>query len=63
MNTHHGRSDGVRVSGGHLCVQHRSTDRGGSRDLEPMATTCGARNSLLAQGDRYNPNPPENGSF
>ncbi len=25
----------VRVSCGHLCAQHRSTDRGGSRDLEP----------------------------
>ena len=27
----------MRVSGGHLCAQHRSTDRGGSRDLEPAA--------------------------
>ena len=27
------------MSGGHLCAQHRSTDRGGSRDLEP--TTFG----------------------
>ena len=26
----------VRVSGGHLCAKHRSTDRGGSRDLEPI---------------------------
>ncbi len=28
----------VRVSGGHLCAMHRSTDRGGSRDLEPIRT-------------------------
>jgi hypothetical protein len=26
----------VRVSDGHLCAKHRSTDRGGSRDLEPI---------------------------
>ena len=25
----------MRVSGGHLCAEHRSTDRGGSRDFEP----------------------------
>ena len=36
-----GPSDRVRVSGGHLCAKHRSTDRGGSRDLEPVATSCG----------------------
>ena len=32
-----GRGDRVRVSGGHLCATHRSTDRGGSRDFEPAA--------------------------
>ena len=26
----------MRVSGGHLCAKHRSTDRGGGRDLEPI---------------------------
>ena len=30
----------MRVSGGHLCAQHRSTDRGGSRDLEPAASSA-----------------------
>ena len=30
-----GCGDRVRVSGGHLCAKHRSTDRGGSRELEP----------------------------
>ena len=34
-----GRGDRVRVSGGHLCAQHRSTDRGGSRDFEPAASS------------------------
>ena len=34
-----GPSDRVRVSGGHLCALHRSTDRGGSRDLE-VAASC-----------------------
>ena len=44
-----GCGDRVRVSGGHLCAKHRSTDRGGSRDLEPVRTnfvclhSCGAR--------------------
>ena len=33
-----GPSNRVRVSCGHLCVKHRSTDRGGSRDLEPAAS-------------------------
>ena len=33
-----GRGDRVRVSGGHLCAKHRSTDRGGSRDLEPATS-------------------------
>ncbi len=46
MNTQYGTSDRVRVSGGHLCAQHRSTDRGGSRDLEPAATSYGSQNSL-----------------
>ena len=43
-----GQSDRVRVSGGHLCAEHRSTDRGGSRDLEPAATSCGARKLFSA---------------
>ena len=30
----------VRVSGGHLCALHRSTDRGGSRDLAPAVKVC-----------------------
>ena len=38
----YGRSDRVRVSGGHLCAEHRSTDRGGSRDLEGAAS-CSQR--------------------
>ena len=47
-----GCGDRVRVSGGHLCAEHRSTDRGGSRrDLEPVIAqrlclclhSCGAR--------------------
>ena len=32
----HGCGRRVRVSGGHLCAMHRSADRGGSRDLEPL---------------------------
>ena len=35
----YGRGDRARVSGGHLCAQHRSTDRGDSRDLEPAASS------------------------
>ena len=26
----------MRLSGGHLCANHRNTDRGGSRELEPV---------------------------
>ncbi len=42
----------MRVSGGHLCAQHRSTDRGGSRDFEPAALSaspppCGSQNRLI----------------
>ncbi len=37
------------MSGGHLCATHRSTDRGGSRDLETNDLTgCGARNFFIA---------------
>ena len=44
MNIQHGPSDRVRVSGGHLCAQHRSTDRGDSRDI----ATCGLLPSAAA---------------
>ena len=38
----------VRVSCGHLCAQHRSTDRGGSRDLEPTVLyfLCGENTAV-----------------
>ena len=38
----------VRVSGGHLCAKHRSTDRGGSRDLEPTVLyfLCGENTAV-----------------
>ena len=48
----YGRGDRVRVSGGHLCAKHRSTDRGGSRDLEPAASSaspppCGSQSFVV----------------
>ena len=49
----------VRVSGGHLCAKHRSTDRGGRRDLEPIRANfvclpaCGPQNCLCL-GAAYN---------
>ena len=38
----------MRVSCGHLCAQHRSTDRGGSRDLEPTVLyfLCGENTAV-----------------
>ena len=36
---YYGQGDRVRVSCGHLCAQHRSTDRGGSRELELAASS------------------------
>ena len=38
----------VRVSGGHLCAMHRSTDRGDSRDLEPTVLyfLCGENTAV-----------------
>ena len=38
----------VRVSCGHLCAQHRSTDRGGNRDLEPTVLyfLCGENTAV-----------------
>ncbi len=41
----------MRVSGGHLCAEHRSTDRGGSRELDSRAAALG--HSRLSMSTRH----------